>query len=83
MKRGIIVYLAEGSENLPDWFEIEQYREDLGVNAVCLAISEAEVHYCWWQLAARGMHHISCLRAGYDETQKNIQFRGEPLRLLG
>jgi hypothetical protein len=83
MKRGLILYLTEGSEKLPDWLDMERYSKDLDVNTVCLAASEADVHHYWWQLVARGMHHISCVCADYDETQKAIHLKGSPLRFFG
>lgn len=85
MKKGLILYVTEGKESLEmrEPLDLDETRRSLGVHRVCLAMNEEDLSYQWWRLITRGMHHVSCVRAAYDDIQGLIQPHGVPLRLWG
>jgi hypothetical protein len=86
MKKGVILYVTEGKEEiqmLQDQPDLQDASRLLGVNAVCLATSEDEIAYGWWQLIARGIQQISCMKAAYHVGPGTIEPFGMPLRLCG
>jgi len=83
MKKGVILYVAEGREGLSDWPDLAAQQQNLKADALCIATSETEVAYGWWQMLARGMHQVSCVRAAYDASRDIVELRGGPLRLYG
>lgn len=83
MKRGIILYVTEGRDALHDEIDLREQRRRLGVDAVCLATSEAEIAYGWWRMLTRGMQEISCMTAAYHDMENTLEMRGMPLRLCG
>ncbi|RJR32412.1 MAG: hypothetical protein C4576_30160 [Desulfobacteraceae bacterium] len=84
MKKGTILFVTEGLEELHDDSEdLRKAREHLGVQAVSVAGSEDEVAYQWWRMLAKGMHHVSLLRASYGGRDNRLDFHGTALRLFG
>jgi hypothetical protein len=83
MKKGLILYVTEGKEQVDDWPDLEEQRALLGADAICMALSEAEVAYGWWRLLSRGMQHICCRTASYDALRAAFEPSGAPLRLCG
>ena len=84
MKKGTILFVTEGRDELHDHsLSLRQARDLLGVQAVCLATSEDDVAYAWWGLLAKGMHHISLLKAVYHAGDNHMEFQGPSLRLWG
>jgi hypothetical protein len=86
MKRGMILYVTEGKEEmrmLQDRPDLKEATRLLGVNAVCLATSEDELAYGWWQLITRGIQQVSCMRAAYHVGMDRLEPLGIPLRLCG
>ena len=86
MKKGMILYVTEGKEKV----EMPAGRSDLkeavgclGVDAIHLATSEEEIAYGWWQLLARGMQQVSCMKAVYNSGRQRLEPFGEPMRLCG
>lgn len=86
MKKGMILYVTEGKEEMelrqtrPD---LREQRELLGARAICLATSEEEIADGWWRLLVRGMQEISCVKASYDAVRERVETFGAPLRLCG
>jgi hypothetical protein len=85
MKKGVILYVTKGKEEvpmqgLPDLLGISR---SLNVSAVWVATSEDEVAYGWWHLLTRGMHQVSCLAAAYDPELGSFEPHGRALRLCG
>ncbi len=84
MKKGVILYITEGREEIhQDWPDLKEPCRLLGVNAVCLATSEYEISYGWWEMLTRGIQQISCMRAVYDGGMDRFEPFGIPLRLCG
>ena len=83
MKKGIILYVAEGREELNEWVDLAVEKKRLNVDDLCLATSESELTYGWWRLITRGMQQICCVRASYDAGTSMIKADGEPFRLCG
>ena len=86
MKKGMILFVTEGREALGTQTvlsDLEALLEDMKVDAVCLAGSEEEIVYSWWQLLTRGMQHICCIKATYRSDSRKLVPFGEPLRLCG
>lgn len=85
MKKGLIVYVTEGKEEMPtqDWADLREPFTSQGASAICVATSEDEIAYGWWRLLTRGMHQISCIAATYDALQGKLEPHGTVLRLCG
>jgi hypothetical protein len=83
MKKGIILYVTEGRDAVSDWMDLTTEKRLLGVDAICLATSETELTYGWWQMLARGVQQVSCMSASYDIAENTIRPAGHVLRLCG
>ena len=83
MKKGVILYVTEGKEELDEWMELEGEEKKLGADAVCLATSESEIAFGWWRMLTGGMQEISCLKAAYSKVDGAFQPHGTALRLCG
>lgn len=83
MKKGIILYVTEGKDEVSEWIDLETEKKQLQVDDICLATSETELSYGWWRMLSRGMQQISCMSATYDMAEKAIKPAGHPLRLCG
>lgn len=83
MKRGLILYVADGKEDLPDYPDLAEQQEQLNVDALRVATSDAEIIHYWWQLVTQGMQYVSCLVADYDAKQNSMQLHTRPWRLYG
>ena len=86
MKRGMILYVTEGKEEVgmhSDRPDLKAMVTWLGVDAIRLAISEEEIAYGWWQLITHGMQQVSCMKAAYNADLHRLIPFGEPLRLCG
>jgi hypothetical protein len=85
MKKGVILYVTKGKEEVPmqGLPELLKISRSLNVSAVCVATSEDEVAYGWWHLLTRGMHQVSCVAAAYDPLQGSFEPHGRDLRLCG
>ena len=85
MKKGMILYVTEGKDEVPlhDFQDLTRTLVTPGISAVYVATSEDELMYGWWHLITRGMHQISCTAAVYDAALQRFDTVGEPLRLCG
>ncbi len=83
MKKGLILYVSEGRDELNEWMDLTAEKKLLNVDDVCLATSETELAYGWWYMLTRGMQQISCMRASYDLAQSTVKAEGQPFRLCG
>jgi len=61
MKKGLILYVTEGKEEIhnEDWPDFGEELNSLGASAICVATSEDEIAYIWWHMITRGMNLIS------------------------
>ena len=82
MRQGIILYVLDGKDELPEWPD-ERHRVQ-GIKGDCIrtAFSEDEVHHHWCSLVTRGMHRIFCVFANYDPAAETMLLRSV-LRLCG
>ncbi len=86
MKKGMILYVTEGKEEVrgqSDRSDLKAMVNWLGVDAIRLATTEEEIAYGWWQLLTRGMQQVSCMKAAYNVGLRKLIPFGEPLRLCG
>jgi hypothetical protein len=85
MKKGLILYVTEGKEevSLHDFCDLTRATLTPGISAVYVATSEDELMYGWFHLITRGMHQVSCSLAVYDAASQRFCTVGEPLRLCG
>jgi hypothetical protein len=85
MKKGMILYVTQGKEDVPlqGMADLIEVARSLGVAAVCVAVTEEDVVYGWWHLAARGMHQVLFMAVAYDPTRGIFESRGTPARLCG
>lgn len=85
MKKGVILYVTEGREDVPMQGHPDLLRTSLslGAHTVCVATSEDEIAYGWWHLLTKGMHQVFCMTAAFDPVQGTFEPRGVPYRLCG
>jgi Zn ribbon nucleic-acid-binding protein len=83
MKKGFILYVTEGKNALQDTMDLDETRNRLGADRVCLATSESDIAYGWWKMMTQGVHTVFCVRAAYSEAQDAFEIQGTPLRLYG
>lgn len=83
MRTGTIIYVKSGA---PCPSELEGFEERAaypGADRTCLATTEAELSYGWWQLVARGCGRVQCVWAVYDDRRRTLITQGDPVRLCG
>lgn len=85
MKKGMILYVTQGKEDVPPEAAAELIEEarTLGVTAVCVAISEDEAVHGWWTLMTRGMQQVLFMTAAYNSALNRFESQGVPVRLCG
>jgi hypothetical protein len=85
MKKGMILYVAEGKGDVPLQREedLVQVTRSLGVTTVCVATTEEDAVDGWWKLIAKGMHQVLFMTVAYDSMSGNFQFLGTPSRIWG
>ncbi len=85
MKKGMIVYVTQGKEDVPlqAAAELIETARSLGVTAVCVAISEEDAVHGWWNLVTRGMQQVLFMTAAYNAVLDRFESRGFPVRLWG
>jgi hypothetical protein len=85
MKKGMVVYITAGKEEAPTPESCEQLQipQLQDVSALCVATSEDEVAYGWWQMITRGMHQVLFMTAAYDPVVERFEPHGSPVRLWG
>lgn len=82
MKQGIILYVLDGRDALPEWPDERQQVRGIKGDCVCTAFSEDDVHHHWCSLVTRGMRRILCVLADYDPAAEAMLLRSV-LRLCG
>lgn len=85
MKQGVILYVTQGKEDVPlqGGTELNSVSKSLGVAAVSVAITEADIAYAWWRLIAEGVHQILLMTVAYDASLKAFESHSAPVRLWG
>ena len=85
MKKGIILYVTEGKEEVPlqGAADLIETSRSLGVTAVSVATSEEDVVHGWWHLVTRGVHQVLFMTVAYDAALQKFESRGAPVRLCG
>jgi hypothetical protein len=85
MKKGLILYVAAGKEEVPlnDFTALCRAALMPGISVAYVATSEDEAMYGWWHLIARGMHQVWCTVADYNAELCTFEWLGNPYRLCG
>lgn len=85
MKKGMILYVTEGKEDVPmqGAAELVETCRSLGVTAVSVATSEEDVIHGWWHLVTKGVHQVLLMLVAYDAVLQKFESRGAPVRLCG
>ncbi len=85
MRKGMILYVTQGREDLPlqAAAELIETARSLGVTAVSVASSEEDAVYGWWSLITRGMQQVLFMTVAYDAVLDRFESRGAPVRLCG
>jgi hypothetical protein len=85
MKKGLILYVTAGKEDVPlhDFTKLCRAALMPGISAAYVATSEDEAIYGWWHLITRGMHQVWCTAAHYNAHLGEFELRGNPYRLCG
>ncbi|MFZ2446918.1 MAG: hypothetical protein WAW37_11225 [Syntrophobacteraceae bacterium] len=85
MKKGMILYVTQGKEDVPlqAAAELIETARSLGVTAVSVAITEEDAVHGWWGLLARGMRQVLFMAVAYNAALDKFESRGTPVRLCG
>jgi hypothetical protein len=85
MKKGLILYVTEGKDEVPlnDFNRLCRTALMPGISAAYVATSEDEAMYGWWHLITRGMHQVWCSAANYNVDSCEFELLGNPHRLCG
>ena len=85
MKKGMILYVTQGKEEVPvqGVEDLLQTAQSLDISAVCVATSEEDIAYGWWRLITMGMHQVLFMAVVYNSALDKFEYRGDPLRLCG
>lgn len=83
MKKGMILYVMEGQEEVPlqgseDLIEVAR---SLGVTAISVATSEEDVVHGWWHLVNGGARQVLFMTVAYNGDSRKFESRGVPVRL--
>jgi hypothetical protein len=83
MKKGMILYVTEGKEDVPlqAAAELIEAARSLGVSAVCVAITEEDAAQGWWSLITRGMQQVLFMTVAYNAALDRFESRGGAVRL--
>ena len=85
MKKGMILYVTQGKEEVPlqGVEELIETSRSFGVTAVAVAISEEDAVHGWWNLLTRGMQQVLFMTVAYDAGLDRFESRGNPVRICG
>jgi hypothetical protein len=85
MKKGMILYVTQGKEDVPVQGEAEMIEtaRSMGVTSVCVATSEEEAMHGWWRLITRGAQQVLFMTVAYDPVLDRFESRSNPVRLCG
>jgi hypothetical protein len=83
MKKGMILYVTEGKEDVPlqAAAELIETARALGVTAVCVASSEEDAAHGWWSLVTKGVQQILFMTVAYNAGLDRFESRGSVVRL--
>jgi hypothetical protein len=81
----MILYVTQGKEDVPPHggTELIELSRSLGVAAVCVAITQDDVDYGWWELITKGVHQVLLVTVVYNTVLKSFEPSRAPLRLWG
>ena len=85
MKKGLVLYVTTGKEEVPmqDFPELCKTARVQGIAEAYVATTEGELNYGWCHLIQRGMHQVLCSMAIYDGNSHRLELVGESFRLCG
>lgn len=85
MKKGLILYVTEGKEEVPlqGAEDLIETSRSFGVTAVSVATTEEDVVHGWQHLVTRGAHQILFMTVAYNAALRKFESRGAPVRLCG
>ena len=85
MKKGMILYVTQGREDVPLQCatELIETARSLGVSAVSVANSEEDAVYGWWSLITRGVQQVFFMTVAYDAVPGRFKSLSSPVRLCG
>lgn len=85
MKKGMILYVAQGKEDVPlkTAEELAATARAFGVAGVFVANSEEDAAYGWMSLITRGMHQVLFMAVEYDAARDSFESLAAPVRLCG
>ncbi|HOV86737.1 MAG TPA: hypothetical protein PLM79_10270 [Syntrophobacteraceae bacterium] len=85
MRKGMILYVTEGKEDVPlqTGEEILETARSLGVTAVCVASSEEDAVHGWYGLVTKGVQQVLFMTVSYNAQVDRFESRGNPVRLCG
>ena len=85
MKKGMVLYVAQGKEDVPlqTGAELAETARSLGVAGVSVANSEEDAAYGWMSLITRGMQQVLFMAVEYDPVGDRFKSVAAPMRLYG
>lgn len=85
MKKGLILYVAQGKDNVPlkTAEELAETARSFGAAGVFVANSEEDAVYGWMSLITRGMQQIHFVAVDYDAVRDRFESVSTPVRLYG
>ena len=85
MKRGMILYITRGKEEVPvqGAGELIDISRSLEVAAVSVAINQEDVASGWWHLVRRGVDQVLFMTIAYDPVLGRFESRSVPVSLCG
>jgi hypothetical protein len=85
MKKGMILYVTKGKEDVPlrTADEMIETARSLGVTDVCVAITEDDAVHGWYTLITRGMRQVFFVNVAYNAVHEKFECQGAPALLWG
>ena len=85
MKKGMILYVTQGKEDVPlqAAAELVETARSLGVTAVCVVVTEEDAVHGWWSLTTKGMQQILFMTVAYNAALDRFEAQRAPALLCG
>ena len=85
MKKGMILYVTEGKDEVPMQAadELVETARSLGVTAVSVATTEEDAVHGWYSLVTRGAQQVLFMPVAYNAVRNRFEIQGTPRRLCG